>query len=170
MQEIWKDIPNYEGLYQISNYGRVKTLNPRYNKVESNIKSVRKCHDGYYRLDLHKNGVKKTYYIHKLVALAFLPNPNNYTVVNHKDENKENNYVDNLEWCTIGYNNLYSVNSRKKSRRGIIQYDLFGNLIQKWQTISSASKTLNISRNSIFRCCNGTQNTAGNYIWKYADK
>ena len=170
MKEIWKDIKEYEGLYQISNYGRVKTLNPGYNKIKSNIKSLRKCHDGYYRISLYKDKKIKTYYIHKLVAKHFIPNPNNYSCINHKDENKLNNNISNLEWCTKKYNNIYSINKRKKHKKGILQFDKNQKLINKWKSIAEASKKLNISYNAIFRCCNNTQKYAGNYIWRYADK
>ena len=166
-KEIWKDIKGYEGLYQISNLGRVKTLKPGYNKIKTNIKTPRKCHDGYYRISLYKNKKIKTYHIHKLVALHFIPNVNNYSCINHKDENKLNNNVNNLEWCTKRYNNIYSINKRKKYKKGVLQYDKNNNFIKEWSSMTEASRKLNISRNSIFRCCNNTQKSAGNFIWKY---
>ena len=101
MQTKWKTIKNYENLYMVSNTGKVYSI--RYKKVMV----ARINNSGYYTIELHKNGHRKTCLVHRLVAKAFLSNPKNYLVVNHKDENKLNNTVDNLEWCTIAYNNLY---------------------------------------------------------------
>lgn len=106
MEEIWKDIEGYEGLYQVSNLGKVKSLN--YNKTaKSELLKLRKNTNGYTRVVLYKNRKAKDYQVHRLVAEAFIPNPNNYPIINHKDENKTNNRVDNLEWCTYLYNNTY---------------------------------------------------------------
>ena len=110
--EEWKDIKGYEGLYQISNKGRVKSLGNNKTKKEKILKP-RKC-NGYFSVRLCKKGEKpKPFDIHRLVAEHFLPNPDNLPVVNHKDENKLNNNVENLEWCTFAYNTIYSVNGGK---------------------------------------------------------
>lgn len=170
MKEIWKDIPEYEGLYQASNLGRIKTLHPGKNKIKNNIKNFRKCHDGYLRVNLYKNGQIKSPFVHKIIALTFIPNPNNYLCVNHKDENKTNNNVKNLEWCSKKYNNIYSITSRRKHIGNILQYDKNNNFIKKWESVSEASNELNIYRNAIVRCCNNTQKTAGGYVWRYAKK
>ena len=107
--EIWKDIPDYEGLYQVSNFGRVKSL---YFGKERILKlSINKYK--YLTVILHKNKKQKSFTVHRLVCLAFTPNPNNLPCINHKDENKQNNCVDNLEWCTNKYNSNYG-NCRKK--------------------------------------------------------
>lgn len=107
MKEIWKDIPEYEGLYQISNYGRVKSLNYRRMNKE-NILKPRVDKKGYIHYALKKNKMTKEYKAHRLVALMFIPNPCNKKQVNHKDFNKQNNFVDNLEWCTNGENQKHS--------------------------------------------------------------
>lgn len=114
MQEIWKDVKEYEGLYQVSNYGRVKSISyfnhankksyPR-NKILKPLKNEK----GYLRIDLAKNGKSKKVRIHRLVAQTFISNPNNYQEVNHIDGNKQNNRVDNLEWCTHSYNMKHAV-------------------------------------------------------------
>lgn len=102
MNEIWKDIKGYEGLYQISNFGRVKSLKRMINKrrCEEIIKKPSLGGKGYYRLPLCKNGINKYYFIHRLVADAFIPNPENKPTVDHIDRNKINNYVNNLRWAT----------------------------------------------------------------------
>ena len=123
MQEIWKDIEGYEGLYQVSNLGIVKSLPRQYKnrKCNERIKSPSLAGKGYYRVSLCKNGIIKYYYIHQLVAKTFIPNPNNYKLVNHKDENKLNNCVDNLEWCDYKYNLNYN-NGKIKRLLSRIQY------------------------------------------------
>lgn len=111
---IWKDIPEYEGLYKISNYGEI------YSTYSNKLLKPRLDKDGYAQVTLYKNHQPKTLRIHRLVAITYIPNPNNYSCVNHKDENKKNNAVDNLEWCTIKYNNNYGTHTQRSadSRRG----------------------------------------------------
>lgn len=115
MEEIWKDIKGYEGLYQISNLGRVKSL--RFNK-EMIMKIHIPKNNWYPVIHLRKNGVSKTIKIHRIVAQTFILNPNNLPIVNHKDENKTNNCVDNLEWCSRKYNAIYgtALERAKESR------------------------------------------------------
>lgn len=108
MQEIWKDIPEYEGLYQVSNLGRIKSL-PRKgtHTTKERIMNFTKSNKGYFIAVLSKDYKKKSFSVHRLVAQAFIPNPNNLPQVNHKDENKENNNINNLEWCSNWYNTHY---------------------------------------------------------------
>lgn len=111
-KQIWKDIPGYEGEYQVSNTGKVRSLN--YQRTKGKVVKLKLCNkDGYMAIGLYKNGKRTKYPVHRLVALAFIPNPNNYPIINHKDENKTNNTVWNLEWCTQKYNINYG-NCRKK--------------------------------------------------------
>ena len=123
--EEWKDIKGFEGIYQISNYGRVKSLGNSKNRKEKILKQVIN-NDGYLHIGLHKNGKKKDYLIHRLVAQEFLPNPYNYQEVNHIDEDRKNNYVLNLEWCSRQYNiNYGSHNTRAiKTRKNKIYFNL----------------------------------------------
>lgn len=111
-KQIWKDIEGYEGKYQVSNTGKVRSLNYRHTG-KTKVMRQYTDKDGYKNITLRTNGKRKVYFIHRLVAQAFLPNPNNYPIINHKDENKTNNAVWNLEWCTYKYNTNYG-NCRKK--------------------------------------------------------
>ena len=127
MEEIWKDIENFEGLYQISSLGRVKSvdrivhvLDPKskreYDKhFPECIKATNLDTKGYVMVSLKKDGKSSRHRIHRLVAQAFIPNPENLSQVNHKDENKENNCIDNLEWCTNNYNGKYGTRLKRIS-------------------------------------------------------
>lgn len=123
--EIWVDIKDYEGLYQVSNLGRVKSL-PRIKRnfnintkqleeiiLPEKIRRLQLTRYGYYRIGLTKNHKQIYYYVHRLVAEAFIPNPENLTHINHKDENKLNNCVDNLEWRTAKYNSNYGARNKR---------------------------------------------------------
>lgn len=112
--EIWKDIKGYEGLYQVSNMGRIKSLGNNKTRKEK-ILSLKPSNDGYIRVYLCKNGKQKPFSVHRLVAQAFLPNPDNLPEVNHIDENKENNHVKNLEWCDRKYNMNYGSRNERAS-------------------------------------------------------
>ena len=116
--EIWKDIEGYEGFYQVSNYGRVKSLN--YNRTGKAKELKQSINLGYKYVILYKDNKRKKFLVHRLVAQAFVPNPNEYLEVNHIDENKANNCVWNLEWCTRLYNNNYgTINERiSKAKKG----------------------------------------------------
>ena len=173
MKEIWKDIVGYEGLYQVSNLGNVKSLerivikkdNKKYLQKEK-ILRLGLSDKKYYTVSLFKNGKGKTYRIHRLVAEAFIPNPNNYPCVNHKDENKQNNCIDNLEWCTNKYNLNYS-DTGKLKRRKIIQYSINFEPIYVWESIKEASEKFNINYRNIISVCKGRRKTAGGFIWRY---
>lgn len=122
--EIWKDIPGYVGLYQVSNLGRVKSLDRFTIRVSDNAKVFYKGTDlkfrldrrGYLNVQLSKNGIVKKYRIHRLVALSFIQNPDNLPCVNHKDECKTNNIVSNLEWCSIEFNLNYGTRNKRISK------------------------------------------------------
>ena len=159
MEEIWKDIPNYEGLYQVSSLGNVKSI--RQNKI---LKPSLTGKKEYYGVSLCVNGKPKRYMIHKLVADTFLDNPENLPLINHKDENKLNNCLSNLEYCSHSYNVRYSRNNLKKP---IGQYDIKGNLIRTWRSSWQIRKTLHFSSTSIDRCLIGKQENAYGYIWRY---
>lgn len=160
--EIWKTIKNYEN-YEVSNLGNVR--NTKFNNRLLKPSII----NGYYRIRLCKDGKYKAYFLHKLVAETFLSNPNKYSQVNHKDEDKSNNTLSNLEWCDSSYNINYgkrnSIVSAKLSKK-IAQYDLNGNLINTFSSQIEAHNISGISMTSISDCVNGKQKTAGGFIWR----
>lgn len=156
-----KDIKNYEGLYAVTSCGKVwsyrsqKFLSPR---VKEN---------GYLEVVLSKDGVKKAYLIHRLIAETFIPNPDNKPTVNHKDENKSHNYINNLEWMTSAENNAYGSRTQKTCKPVYcIELDKVFN-----GGASEAAKELNIkSQSNISAVCLGKRKTCGGYHWRYADE
>ena len=170
MQEIWKDVVGYEGLYQVSNLGNVKS----FCKSKIHIKKCTLNDKGYLVITLSKNKKHKTFRVHKLVAETFLLNQNNYLEINHKDGNKLNNCVDNLEWCNRSYNVTHAWKNKlnKGASKKVLQYDLRNNLIAEFISSSEASRILHINGGNIRACCNHSyrHKTAGGYIWRYADK
>ena len=114
--EIWKDIEGYEGLYQVSNTGKIKSLKS-WGGNNERIMKPRNQGTGYLSIGLSKDKKCRQFLVHRLVAQAFIPNPNNYDFVNHKDENKTNNVIENLEWCTKSYNSIYYLNFNPKRKK-----------------------------------------------------
>lgn len=168
--EQWKDIEGYEGLYQISSYGRVKSLGNDKTRKEK-ILTPHPNEIGYQRVGLRKNGKQKWERIHRLVAKAFIPNPNNYPQINHKDECKTNNAVENLEWCTSQYNNTYNGRHLKVGRKvaktrekRVYLYSLNKELISEFSSLSNASKATKINKAYISLGCATTNK---GYIWSY---
>ena len=162
--EIWKDVKGYEGLYQVSNIGRIWSVNrQKYLKpYEGN---------GYLKIDLFaKNGKRKKEYIHRLVALAFIPNPENLPEVNHKDENKYNNCVNNLEWCTHQYNNKYGTKVERMIEK--IEKPVYCiELDRIFESGKKAAEYLGMkSTNGIYGCCSNKYGykTAYGYHWRWA--
>ena len=176
MKEIWKDIKGYEGMYKISNFGRIKSLermvksnNNNYRKIKEIILKQRKDKYGYYKVSLNKDSKSKLYFVHRLVAQAFISNPNNYLCINHKDENKENNEVNNLEWCTVKYNNIYGsrINrTKEKLKIPVKQYDLNGNFIKKWDSAIEIYNKLGYDFSLIRKCCKNNRYSAYGYKWE----
>ena len=165
--EIWKDISNFEGLYQVSNYGNVRALNYKRQKKKKNL-ILCKNRDGYLQVSLYKNNKLYSKSVHRLVAETFIPNFRRLSQVNHKDENKQNNCVNNLEWCTASYNINYGERT-EKTRKKIIQLDKKNNIIKLWNSIIEIEEKMNIPHSNIIYCCQGKRKTAGNYIWKYKE-
>lgn len=156
MVEEWKDIEGYEGLYMVSNFGRVVSLqgrNPRVMKLGM-------THKGYLHVGLQKNKQHKTIVVHRLVARAFIPNPDNLPQVNHKDECKTNNRVDNLEWCTDKYNHNYGTYIERQRNfqprnTPVLMFDLNGNFEKEFISAREAAREMNTSHALICHCCEG---------------
>lgn len=168
MKEVWKDIPQYEGLYQASNLGRIRSLY-NYKRNGTNI-LVPKIKRGYYQIGLRKEGIRKWHQVQRLIAEAFISNPDNLPQVNHKNENKLDNRVDNLEWCSVSYNNCYGTRIQRvkdKVAKPILQFDLDGNFIKQYSSLREASKDLKIHPSNISHCATGKYKTCKGYIWKY---
>ena len=186
-KEVWRDIPEYEGLYQVSNYGNVKSLARNNCNVclKDRILKYSKNHQGYKQVALFKKSKQKSFKIHKLVALAFIPNPNNYPCINHIDGNKQNNCVDNLEWCTYSHNNKEAFrlklkkpinkgnfNEKSFNHKQVVQYDLQGNLIRIWGSLIQIKRELGYYCCPISNCCHKRKGfyTAYGYKWDFVNK
>lgn len=186
MQEIWKDIPGYEGKYQISNFGNVMSLHFRSSNKKKILKPIKKNNYGYLQVNLSKNGKHKITMIHRLVAKAFIPNPENKPVINHLDSNPSNNRADNLEWCTQQENIKYGYSygnmvpsrpmlgrtgSKSPNSKPVLQIDIStNNVICEFSSIKEAGEILGIMPENICCCCKNKIKTAGGYIWKYKDE
>lgn len=175
--EEFRPIKNYEGLYEVSNYGRVKSLgkNKGWCKSLEKIMKISFDKDGYCRITLCKSNKYYNFGIHRLVAKTFLPNFNNYKEVNHIDMNKTNNVVSNLEWCNQNYNLHYGNRNEKISKalsKPIIQYTKDNEKIKEFESINQASKELKLSTTHISQCCRNIKyhKTCGGYIWKYKEE
>lgn len=177
--EIWKDIPGYDGYYQVSSYGNVRSLERPYTICSKTIISTKSkilkqgIVKGYYNVELNVNGVAKKIFVHRLVALAFIPNINNLPCINHKDENPLNNRMENLEWCTIEYNLKYGTRQErisKNRKRKVLQYSSEGEYIAEYDGAIDAENATGIKRQNISKVILGKRHTAGGYIWKKGGK
>lgn len=166
VNEIWRDIKDYPN-YMISNWGNVKSLNYINTGEEKILKQIKNS-KGYLQVGLNKNGKCKRYLIHRLVAEAFLPNPDNKPCIDHINANKTDNRVENLRWCTYkeNMNNPLTID---KISKPIIQFSKSGELIKKWDSAMDAQRELELFSSSIFACCKGKLKTAGGFKWSYAN-
>lgn len=186
-EEIWKDIPGYEGLYMVSNHGRVKCLERTVNcglgarVVPEKIKVNSVDSQGYEYVWLW-NKTGRTQRVHRLVCLAFIPNSDDKPCIDHINGNRRDNRVENLRWCTHRENSNFDIAHERMSKnapwrgkygssvpwsRGVIQYGLDGRLICDYDAIITASRVTGVKHGLISACCRGAQKTAGGYIWKY---
>ena len=175
MNEIWKDIAGYEGMYQISNFGRIKSYRKgkRAKSPNEYILTPTISNNGYQQVTLYKSQTDRhKFLVHRLVALTFIPNPDNLEAVNHIDENKLNNHVDNLEWCTLSYNNAYGTakirSSITKGKR-IQQLTIDGVLLATYESTLIASMITGFPKHAINDCCYGNCQTGYGYIWRFED-
>lgn len=176
--EEWKDIVGYEGLYQISTLGNVRSYdrivncrNGHTRTIKGKVLATTRSGGGYLKVMLTKDSVAKNHRIHRLVAMAFIPNPDNLPDVNHIDEDKTNNKVSNLEWCSRSYNNHYSLiterlNEAKKI--SVKQLSLDGEVVNIWNGVRDAARALGMkTHRHISDCCKGKAKTCYGYKWEY---
>lgn len=183
--EVWKPVVGYEGLYEVSNQGRVRSIN-RVTKgrwgtqtfrgtilrASNRTKSSKNSLFCYQGVNLHRDGIGKNVDIHRLVAEAFIPNPNNLPIVNHIDENPSNNNVENLEWCTQKHNqNHGTLPERRKliNIRAVNQYTLEGDFVRRYNSLDEARKEMKLPPTSISNACRGYSGSAGGFLWRYTN-
>lgn len=180
MEETWKDIKGYEGLYQVSDRGNVKSI--FYKRTRNEI-ILKQCNhfNGYYQVCLCFKKKRKTHLVHRLVCNAFLDNPENKKTVNHKNGNKTDNRLENLEWNTYSENETHSyrILGKKNHMLGkshinhfskpILRYTIHGVYIDEFLGTHEAFKATGIHRGNINQCCKGKRNHAGGFIWKYKE-
>ena len=187
MSKAWKEIKGYEGRYLISSSGDVISLKYRGGHF-SKMLTWKINNKGYAWVELRKNGIKEQKLVHRLVAENFIENPDGLNLINHKDENKLNNDVENLEWCDYSYNVLYSLERHPERCRGnkggnkggirrgcnygltVVQLDQNGNTIREWKNTRTIFLETGMSDWSIAEVCRGNRHTAYGYLWRYANK
>lgn len=175
VQEIWKDVRGYEGLYQVSNLGRVRSLDRCLTNKNGVTRICRgrvlKPQDDTHGYRIVSFGRKNHKKVHRLVAGAFCdnPNPRKFNVVNHKDSNTSNNKASNLEWCTQAYNMAYGLLRQKQveaQSKAVAQYTKDGTLIKVYPSLRGASRETGINKWNIFTSCKTGKKTAGGFLWK----
>ena len=186
MNEIWKtavyDGEIYEGLYKVSNLGRILSLN--YNHTgKAKLRNPVEMPNGYLQVGLSKNKKTKTCYVHRLIAETFLPNPENLLEVNHKDEDKTNNFVflnedgsadkekSNLEWCDRKYNNNYGTRTErfiKTMSKKVLQFSKTGEFIREWESTRECGRN-GFDQGAVSACCRGERKTHKGFLWMFAD-
>ena len=186
-REIWKPVKGYEGIYEVSSTAKIRSVD-RFVKGKNNVRFIKGknitphlTNTGYYLCDLYKYNRRKNYLLHRIVAEAFIPNPNGYNVVNHKDSIRTNCLPSNLEWCDMSYNIKYSYNNN--NRRGKMNYkkgkenklskpvimkDLTGKFLRRFDSISCAERETGIHNSGIVACLKGKNKTSGGFLWEYA--
>ena len=183
--EIWKKIDNYDN-YEVSTLGRVRSIdttivrsNGRPMIIKGKILRPYKDNKGYLHVSLYNDKGRRRNQVHRLVAKAFIPNPDNLLQVNHIDENKQNNCIDNLEWCTNNYNTNYgnrnqnlskSLKNNSKVSKVILQYDKDGNLVKEWPSMNEITRELGYGTGNIYSCCRYRYKQAHGFVWRYKEQ
>lgn len=176
--EEWRDVIGYEGKYQVSCLGRVRSVERliktnRFNitkLVKGRIMKLKLRREGYLEVNLWLEGKYKTHKVHRLVAMAFIANPNNYKEINHKDENKANNHIDNIEWCTSKYNVNYGSRNKRcalSKYKAVVQLNIVGEVIARHVSLTVAGVSVGGNAQGVFLCVKGKINTYKGFIWKY---
>lgn len=170
MKEVWKEIPTYN--YLVSNIGNV------YSFATDRILKPNIDRNGYARVPLYRNRIKQYIQIHRLVAEAFIENPNNLPCINHKNNIRNDNRVENLEWCTYSYNNKYAYDKGKKNKMfgndngksiPVLQLDKNGNIIKEFESMCICAKELKLQQSCISLVCNGIRKSTGGFIFRRKD-
>lgn len=185
MEEIWKDIKGYEGLYQVSNFGKIKSIPRHGTRKNMHIISQNYNRCGYKIVNLYKNAKGKTKTVHRIVAETFMKNTLNKEDINHIDGNKDNNNVTNLEWTShkenmkhARKNHLINISDKvieqgrkigKTRAKKILQIEKYS-IIKQWNSMTEASKATGISISEISLCCNNKKKSVGGYEWKFVEK
>ena len=187
MEEIWKPIPGYEGRYEVSSHGRVRSLTRTIKlkgpigqdvlrTIQGQIHKPNLQKNGYFLIGLQKSPTERKYFhIHRLVALAFIPNPQHLPQINHKDEVRTNHHVENLEWCSCKYNMHYNGRIErfaKSNRKPVGKFDDAGNLLATFPCAKDAAVEAGLCESAILKCCQGQKwyGHAGGYVYKYLPK
>lgn len=188
--EVWKDIEGYEGIYKVSNLGRIKSYDRTISlirlgttvkrHVKGSLKKASISNNGYLQISLFKEDKKKDFLVHRLVASAFIPNTYSKRTVNHIDGDKLNNYSSNLEWATYSENHKHAYDDLNKkaymtgrtnelnhNSKGVVMRDELGNELNRFPSISEAERSTGILNSSIVACLKGRNKTAGGYKWNY---
>ena len=170
-KELWRPVVGFEGLYDVSNLGRVRSLN--YNKTgRCKLLKLTKNGSGYLNVHLSKDGKAKIFLVHRLVAKTFIPNPNNLPFVNHKDENPLNNCVENLEWCTLEYNFAYGTAIKRRAEKrskAVLQFTRDGEFVREWSSATECGRN-GFCQKHVSACCNGYRHTHNGFVWKFKEE
>ena len=168
ISEEWKAVPGFEGWYEVSSLGKVRSVDRVVNYKDSSkaqkkgkILRPKVGKHGYLEVILVMNGYRKTSRVHRLVATSFIANPNNLPSINHINEDKLDNRVENLEWCSVKQNTLYSMREIP-----IGQYDLDGNLIATFNHYTEAGESVGGNKHGVYKCCKGKLKTYKGYVWR----
>lgn len=172
IKEEWKPVVGYEGIYEVSNTGKINIIN--YRNLGYNKRRKTKVMFGYERITLIKGEHRQNIGVHRVVAMAFLPNTQNLPSINHKDENKLNNNVNNLEWCSVAYNNAYGTGrkrSAERRHRQVYKLNDNGDVIQKYDSLQDACSEFGVNTlSNIGAVCNGFRDIAYGYKWRWVDE
>ena len=171
-EEVWKPIVGYVGLFEISSFGRVKSFRKKDPYI---LKEITGGNNDYKTVQFQVNKIRKTFLIHRLVAQHFINNDDetNKIQVNHIDQNVENNYYKNLEWCTPKYNANYGDRNKKVSEKAhkkkVLQFTLDGEFVREWDSLCEIERQTGFPRTNISACCRGKHKSAYGFVWKYKD-